>query len=193
VASSMLFGSATPSSLPSRPTTAHVDGMNCMGPTARSHVVFPSHRPWSVSWMAAVPFEPSSSGPKMGVTVLPFESSWPPSACSDSIRPIPASSCQWRWQVRSVRESAPAASLYAARTRAGIGEPHGAKAAEATCVACRGEAGVAGPCTAKGTGTEGDAQCLGPPPSAPACTSVESTSNEEAARCLADPVPPYDP
>ncbi len=62
-ASSMSWGLRWPSPSESTPTTDHVDGMNCIGPTARSNSVSPSSAPASVSVMVVVPREPSSGMP----------------------------------------------------------------------------------------------------------------------------------
>src|SRR5450759_5226043 len=59
----MLFGS------PLGATPIHVPGMNCIGPTARSHTGSPSSRPRSVSGIAALPPVPSNTGPRIaGIT-----------------------------------------------------------------------------------------------------------------------------
>jgi len=73
----MLFGFATPSPLPSTPKLRQVDGMNCIGPTARSQTVSPSSTPWSVSGIEAIPGDPSSRGPRIGPTVFPKVSTRP--------------------------------------------------------------------------------------------------------------------
>jgi hypothetical protein len=62
----MLFGSRRPSSLASTPTDRHVDGMNCIGPTARSYVSSPSSAASSVSVINATFSRPSSGMPRMG-------------------------------------------------------------------------------------------------------------------------------
>ncbi|TCC02896.1 hypothetical protein E0H45_38450 [Kribbella soli] len=82
----------SPSPFPSAPNAFQVPGTNCIGPTARSHVVFPSYTPWSVSAIAAIPGPPSRTGPRILPRVLPFASTLPPLACPDSTLPIPASS-----------------------------------------------------------------------------------------------------
>jgi len=90
--SKTLLGSATPSLLASRPIFAHVDGMNCTGPTARSNSGSPSKRPPSVSLMVAVPGTwPSRRGPVMRSTVSPLAKNRP-APCWDSTWPMPATS-----------------------------------------------------------------------------------------------------
>jgi hypothetical protein len=104
---------AIPSPLPSRPSDRQVEGMNCIGPTARSHTMSPSQRPPSVSWIAALFAAPFSTGPRMvGVTspvglkraALPKCRPW-----LDSMRPMPASTLQGGLQFGSK----PAAQLCA--------------------------------------------------------------------------------
>ena len=51
----MSWGSRRPSLSASTPTIAQVDGMNCIGPTARSNLVSPSYCPASVSRINVVP------------------------------------------------------------------------------------------------------------------------------------------
>src|SRR5512144_1385695 len=99
----MLLGSALPSPLPSAAWLAHDDGMNCIGPTARSQVVLPSYRPPSVSLIAAMCAPPDRIGPRIGAGVRPLASSAPPRACPDSTLPMTASTDQGRWQEGSVR------------------------------------------------------------------------------------------
>jgi hypothetical protein len=96
----MFCGSLTPSPLPSTPAKRQVLGMNCMGPTARSKVVSRSSKPWSVSVILAVPFDPSSGMPMMPGWATPAESSWlPPNrAWLLSTRPMAPTSGQSRWQ-----------------------------------------------------------------------------------------------
>src|SRR6478735_4363586 len=115
----MLLGSLRPSPLPSWPQVAQVDGMNCIGPTARSWVESPSYAPPSVSLMSAKPC-PLRAGPRIGERVVPFASTLPPRACPDSTLPIAASSCHGRRHAASVAASSCSALLYAARTEAGI-------------------------------------------------------------------------
>lgn len=79
----MLFGLPTPQ-------RRQLEGMNCIGPTARSQTVSPSSTPWSVSGIAAIPGDPSSRGPRIGPRVLPAAFTRPSLAWPDSIRPIPA-------------------------------------------------------------------------------------------------------
>ncbi|GAA3306575.1 hypothetical protein GCM10020295_63140 [Streptomyces cinereospinus] len=104
----MLLGFATPSPLPSRPAQAQVDGMNCIGPTARSYVLSPSNAPSSVSLMCAKP-SPFSAGPRIGVIVSPFALTLPPLAWPDSTLPMAASSSQGRLQPGVLRRSSAAA------------------------------------------------------------------------------------
>src|ERR1044072_6959459 len=115
----MLLGSERPSPLPSSLQFAQVDGMNCIGPTARSWVVSPSNSPPSVSLIMAKPL-PLRAGPRMGLTVVPFSSTLPPRAWPDSTLPIAASSCHGRLQPGLDSLSAASAFLYAARTLAGM-------------------------------------------------------------------------
>jgi hypothetical protein len=93
----MLFGSFAPSPLPSRPAHSQVEGMNCIGPTARSCVVSPSKAPSSVSLMLAKPL-PFRTGPRIAERVLPSASTLPPRAWPDSTLPMAARSCQGRLQ-----------------------------------------------------------------------------------------------
>jgi len=46
-------------------TACQLDGMNCIGPTARSYTGSPSRRPSSVSRIRATPGRPSSGMPRM--------------------------------------------------------------------------------------------------------------------------------
>jgi hypothetical protein len=87
----MLLGLLWPSSLPSAANAAQVPGMNCIGPTARSHAESPSKAPLSVSWIAAKPW-PLSTGPRIAGKALPLASTLPPCAWPDSMRPMLASS-----------------------------------------------------------------------------------------------------
>ena len=59
----MSWGLRRPSLSPSTPTTDQVDGMNCMGPTARSYVVSASYCPASVSVIRWVLLRPLSAMP----------------------------------------------------------------------------------------------------------------------------------
>ena len=59
----MSCGSRVPSLSPSTPTTDQVEGMNCIGPTARSHFVSLSYCPASVSPMLWVLFLPLRAMP----------------------------------------------------------------------------------------------------------------------------------
>ncbi len=93
----MLFGSLRPSPLASWPHVAQVEGMNCIGPTARSCVESPSKAPLSVSEMFAKP-TPLSTGPRIGEKVVPSASTLPPRAWPDSTLPMAASSCHGTWQ-----------------------------------------------------------------------------------------------
>ncbi len=61
----MSCGLRLPSLSASTPTTDQVEGMNCIGPTARSHFASESYWPASVSGMTAVLLLPSSAMPKM--------------------------------------------------------------------------------------------------------------------------------
>jgi hypothetical protein len=84
-------GSAIPSPLPSRPAISQVVGMNCMGPTARSHTASPSSTPSSVSGMAAK-LPPSRLGPITGPLTCPVSDKFPPPwlPCADSTKPMAA-------------------------------------------------------------------------------------------------------
>jgi hypothetical protein len=66
--------------------------MNCIGPTARSQVVSPSHFPPSVSRIARTPGLPSSGGPVIGSVAHPSASMCPPPSVPwiDSTRPMAA-------------------------------------------------------------------------------------------------------
>jgi hypothetical protein len=77
--------------------------MNCIGPTARSNRVSPSYCPASVSTICEVCARPLSGLPKMPGSATPIGESWLPLARPwfDSTRPIAATSCHGRWQVRS--------------------------------------------------------------------------------------------
>ncbi len=88
----MFWGSATPAPFPSTPNSAHEPGRNCIGPTARAHRPTPTPRPFPVAAIAAVPAEPSNTGPRIGGTATPAGVTRPPSAWFDSTFPIPASS-----------------------------------------------------------------------------------------------------
>jgi hypothetical protein len=105
----MLFGLRTPSRLPSRPLFSHVEGMNCIGPTARSHVLSPSRDPPSVSAMAAKSLLPSSCGPRMDGRVSPLPRMTELRAWCDSTCPIAASSGQVMPQLGSTRRAVRAA------------------------------------------------------------------------------------
>ena len=59
----MSCGLRLPSPSPSTPTTDQVEGMNCIGPTARSKSLSLSYWPASVSLILAVPLVPSSGMP----------------------------------------------------------------------------------------------------------------------------------
>ena len=59
----MSCGLRLPSPSPSTPMTDQVDGMNCIGPTARSVVLSLSYWPASVSAIFWVPLLPSSAMP----------------------------------------------------------------------------------------------------------------------------------
>jgi len=62
-ASSRSWGSAAPLLSASIAFSRQVEGMNCIGPTARSYVVMPSIVPWSVSRISCRPPLPSSGRP----------------------------------------------------------------------------------------------------------------------------------
>ncbi len=122
----MLLGSFLPSPLPSAPQPVpsgppwdQVEGMNCIGPTARSCVVSPSKTPWSVSAIIAKPL-PFSCGPVIRWRVVPSASTAPPRAWPDSTLPMAASSCQGSRQPGSDWATRASAFLYASRTVAGI-------------------------------------------------------------------------
>jgi hypothetical protein len=103
--------------------SCHVAGRNCMGPTARSNWGSLSSAPWSVSGTAGYPWLPSSSGPRIRGLATPDQLGLedpPLRAWSDSIRPIPASTDQLRWQFGAALASVCAASMYAARASRGI-------------------------------------------------------------------------
>src|SRR6478735_7187276 len=113
---------ASPSA--STPTTDQVEGMNCIGPTARSHVLSASYWPASLSEISVVPSAPLSGGPKMpgcatpwASRVLPLVRPW-----SDSTRPIAATSCHERWQAASAELMTVSARWYAASAAAGMPE-----------------------------------------------------------------------
>ncbi len=72
--------------------------MNCIGPTARSKRRSPSSRPESVSRTRARPSWPSRAGPRMALVMVPSVAIARPTPWPDSTRPMPASSCQRRWQ-----------------------------------------------------------------------------------------------
>src|SRR5205809_168727 len=69
-ASNTLLGSSTLSPLPSRATIRHVDGITCIGPTARSKTASPSSSPRSVSGTKAVPLLPSRGTPMIGGEIV---------------------------------------------------------------------------------------------------------------------------
>jgi hypothetical protein len=114
-ASSMSWGSATPSPSASRPCRDHVEGMNCMGPTARSQVRSRSHRPASVSRMLAYG-PPSRTGPYTAGTARCCLSRLRPAKEPDSTWPMAASSRGSRWQDEGI---AAAAAVYALHNAAG--------------------------------------------------------------------------
>ena len=108
--------------------------MNCIGPTARSQRSSPSNRPPSLSPMAATPGPPASTGPRIGESVDPAVSTWPPRECPDSIRPIPASNGHVIPQSGSEICTAPAAFWYAARIGPGMPMvPSGVRPASGAC------------------------------------------------------------
>jgi hypothetical protein len=101
-ASNRLCGLAIRSPVASRPTDLQVDGMNCIGPTARSQTRSPSHVPPSLSRMVANPGRPSSSGPRISGDTSPAavnraaepeKRPW-----LDSTRPMPAITLHGRWE-----------------------------------------------------------------------------------------------
>src|SRR5690242_20689941 len=121
-ASSMSFGLG---GLPSGevPQCNHVDGMNCIGPIAWSHLGSPSSTlPAAVAGTALVPCEPSSGGPRIRAEVMPSGSRVAPPKvpCPDSTAPMPASIVQVRWQSGAVATVASWASAYALSARAGM-------------------------------------------------------------------------
>ncbi len=59
----MSWGLRLPSLSPSTPTTVQVDGMNCIGPTARSNFLSESYCPASVSVIRWVLLRPLSAMP----------------------------------------------------------------------------------------------------------------------------------
>jgi hypothetical protein len=96
----MLNTSARPSPLPSARTSRQVDGMNCIGPTARSNTGSPSSAPPSVSRISETFARPSSGTPRIRIVPVPSaRSSVPPNRpWLDSTRPIAASNVQRRPQ-----------------------------------------------------------------------------------------------
>src|SRR4051812_46130140 len=113
---------ASPSA--STPTTDQVEGMNCIGPTARSYFASESYWPASVSAIRDVPFLPVSATPKMPGRATPLSSRLLPLVrpWSDSTRPIAATSCQGRWQVLSAELMTVSARWYAASAADGMPE-----------------------------------------------------------------------
>jgi hypothetical protein len=59
----MSWGLRSPSPSASTPTTDQVDGMNCIGPIARSNFASESYWPASVSEIRLVPWLPSRAMP----------------------------------------------------------------------------------------------------------------------------------
>lgn len=137
--------------------SCHVAGRNCIGPTARSKLASPSRAPWSVSGIAGYPWLPSSSGPRIRGLATPDQLGLdepPPRAWSDSMRPIPASTDQLRWQFGAALASACAALMYAASASRGIvPEPDqvGRTAGDKAAGACEGRPTDAGCRTTAGT------------------------------------------
>ena len=76
----MFCGSATPSPFPSTPNRAHELGRNCIGPTARAQLPTVAHRAPPAALIAAVPAEPSNTGPRIGGAATPAGVTRPPSA-----------------------------------------------------------------------------------------------------------------
>ena len=80
--------------------TPFVVAMNCIGPTAWSHLGSPVALPPSAAGTATVPFVPSSAGPRIGGTTSPLASRLPSPLrpWSDSMRPRAAMPHQARRQ-----------------------------------------------------------------------------------------------
>ena len=96
-------GRPVPSPSPSRPQTAQDEGMNCIGPTARSQVVSPSQRPPSVSGMAATSPTPFELRPEDRTQrAAGLRSTAPPDACPDSTCRCRRAGVQDRWQAGSL-------------------------------------------------------------------------------------------
>ncbi|MFZ3496848.1 hypothetical protein ACODT5_27125 [Streptomyces sp. 5.8] len=72
-----------------------------------------------MSEMFAKPL-PSSTGPRIGRSVVPEASTWPPRACPDSTLPIAARSCQRSPHPGSLPPTTCSAPRYAASTVAGM-------------------------------------------------------------------------
>ena len=117
----MSCGSRRPSPSASTPTTVQVDGMNCIGPTARSKRWSPSSRPASVSPMREVAPRPVSRGPRIAGCTTPSAviRAPPKRPWLLSTWPIAAISCQVRWQDGSAWRITVSARWYAVRARLG--------------------------------------------------------------------------
>ena len=116
--------------------------MNCIGPTARSCT---GRRPTCrcrCRVMSAKPL-PSSTGPRIGLHVVPFASTAPPRAWPDSTWPMAASSCHGRWQ--------PGLALRDRLLRALVGGQHGRRQARAAA----GTVTVAPPARRRGSARAG--------------------------------------
>src|SRR5690625_266200 len=124
---------------------SQVDGMNCIGPTARSHVVSSSSRPPSVSWIFAVLLVPSRGMPMIFGRVSPLEETVLPPYCPwlDSTRPIAAISVQSSLHEAFTSAMTLAALRYASIAADGSGE-------------LRSEAGVAFALSKPANGAERD-------------------------------------
>ena len=129
----MSCGSRRPSPSASTPTTVQVDGMNCIGPTARSKRWSPSSRPASVSPMREVAPWPVSRGPRIAGCTTPSAviKAPPKRPWLLSTWPIAAISCQVRWQEGSAWRITVSARWYAVRARLGTASTEAAPRASA--------------------------------------------------------------
>jgi hypothetical protein len=118
----MLLGSANPSPFASAWIERHVDGMNCIGPTARSYTVSPSRAPPSVSRISATFGRPSSGMPRIRRVAEPSSRNCAPPnrPWFDSTRPIAASNVHGTPQPGSLTANRASACLYARTATAGI-------------------------------------------------------------------------
>src|SRR5689334_14570593 len=118
----MSLMSVTPSRSASTAYCFQVDGMNCMGPTARSQLRSVSSVPPSVSGMDLRPPCPSSGGPMIAGSALPSACSVAPWArpWSDSTLPIPASVVQLRLQAGWLCRATSSAYAYACSATTGM-------------------------------------------------------------------------